>query len=188
MKEISLRAIRNAGFEIIKGVDGCYVYAPIILSRVDGGKLSDLDITTCYTHHDEQDIDEVDPCITFTILKDGREVEFDLNMREVKEYFEAYFENHPEELDDTLTIGDILRLENVRIEEKRKNLYKYAQVDLDTIHGEFESGNYITRDEQYNDDFDDPRFNIYKNDEIILDDVKDDKVREYLDKLAENYR
>lgn len=98
MKEITLKAIEKAGFEIIECVDDCYVSAPIDMKSVEGGKLSDLDIGTYDVDLNRQEITARDSWTTFTILQNGVEIDYDISMGEVKEYFEKYFKEHPEEL------------------------------------------------------------------------------------------
>lgn len=98
MKKITLEAITKAGFEIIENVDDCYVSAPIDMTSVDGGTLSDLNIGSYNVDLEKQEIETGDSQTTFTILKNEVEEECDISIDEVKEYFERYFEKYPEEL------------------------------------------------------------------------------------------
>lgn len=98
MKEITLKAIEKTGFEIIENVDDCYVSAPIVMDSIEGGKLSDLEIGSYDIDTDRQEIDGGNSWTTFTILQNGAEIEFDISIDRVKEYFKKYFKDHPDEL------------------------------------------------------------------------------------------
>lgn len=94
MKKISLKDITNAGFEIIEGVDDCFVTAPIDMTSVDIGMLSDLDIGTYDIIPDKQEIELGRESPVYIIYKNGISQDELRNLDEVKEYFEKYFEEH----------------------------------------------------------------------------------------------
>lgn len=98
MKEISLKAIENAGFKVVEGIEDCFVTAPIDMASVDGGMLSDLDIGTFDLDLDNQEIEAGDLPSTYAIFKDNDFQDELYSLDEVKEFFEEYFEEHPKEL------------------------------------------------------------------------------------------
>lgn len=82
---------------------------------------------------------------------------------------------------------DILRKEDISIEERRVGIYKYADVDLSTIKGDFKDGNYRTVNDQYNEEASDAFYNIYKGEELILCEVSDARVLDFINDLKERY-
>lgn len=98
MKEIPLKTIEKAGFEIIENMANCYVSAPVDMESVEGGKLSDFYIGVYNTRFNSQEIRTEFSYTSFTILRNGVIKEFNISIGAVKEYFKKYFKDHPEEL------------------------------------------------------------------------------------------
>lgn len=82
-----------------------------------------------------------------------------------------------------MRLSEILRKNEITIEEKSFNVIEYRDIDIDTIKDKFETYEYEATviDRQY--DASKVKFNILKNGNIILDSLTEKEVQEYIEKL-----
>lgn len=87
-----------------------------------------------------------------------------------------------------LSVGEILKKENITIIENSHYVLTYGEVDLDAVDENFGFGNYKVKslkNKLSNIEID---FSLYKDDKLILDCVSDKDVRKYIQKILKNYK
>ena len=87
-----------------------------------------------------------------------------------------------------LSVGEILKKENITIIENSHYVLTYGEVDLNVVDENFSFGNYKVKslkNKLSNIEID---FSVYKDDKLILDCVSDKDVRKYIQKILKNYK
>lgn len=86
-----------------------------------------------------------------------------------------------------LTVGEILKKENIKIIENSHYVLTYGEVDLDAVDDDFRFGNYKVKslkNKLSNIEID---FSVFKDDKLVLNYVSDKEVRKYIQKIIKNY-
>ena len=87
-----------------------------------------------------------------------------------------------------LTVGEILKKENIKIVENSHYILTYGEIDLDPANLDFNYGNYKVKKLQSKLSNIKIDFSVYKNDKLVLDCVSDSKVRKYIEKITKFYK
>lgn len=87
-----------------------------------------------------------------------------------------------------LTVGEILKKENIKIVENSHYILTYGEIDLDSVNLDFNYGNYKVKKLQSKLSNIKIDFSVYKNDKLVLDCVSDSKVRKYIEKITKFYK
>lgn len=87
-----------------------------------------------------------------------------------------------------LTVGEILKEENIIIVENTHYLLTYGEIDPDSVDLEFDYGNYKVKKLQSKLPRTEIDFSVYKNNKLVLDCVSDSKVRKYIKKIVKPYK
>lgn len=86
-----------------------------------------------------------------------------------------------------LTVGEILKKENIKIVENSHYVLTYGEIDLDSVDLDFNYGSYKVKKLQNKLSNIEIDFSIYKDNNLVLDGVQDSKVRKYIEKITKNY-
>lgn len=194
-KKIPLALIKDLGFEIIEVTCNCDKLRPINLDTIKGGFLLDFRRNNYIIEPNRNFFDDFNSEIKFTITRNGNIIKPKITIEEVKEYFNDYFEKHPEQLQQ-MTIVDVLELEHIEIEENFHNVLEYGKINIcdfdekiDDEDFNFSIGyGYDVPTVKSSYDNAEVDFTVYKDGEKILDCVPDSEVEEFIKSLIEKYR
>lgn len=194
-KKIPLALIKDLGFEIIEVTCNCDKLRPINLDTIKGGFLLDFRRNNYIIEPNRNFFDDFNSEIKFTITRNGNIIKPKITIEEVKEYFNDYFEKHPEQLQQ-MTIADVLELEHIEIEENTHNVLEYGEIDIYDLTNKIDDESFEFSPScgydipSLDSDYDGATvdFTVYKDGQKILDCVPEKDVDKFIKKLIEKYR
>lgn len=194
-KKIPLALIKDLGFEIIEVTCNCDKLRPINLDTIKGGFLLDFRRNNYIIEPNRNFFDDFNSEIKFTITRNGNIIKPKITIEEVKEYFNDYFEKHPEQLQQ-MTIADVLELEHIEIEENTHNVLEYGEINIYDLTNKIDDESFEfspscgydipSLDSDY--DYATVDFTVYKDGQKILDCVPEKDVDKFIKKLIKKYR
>lgn len=87
-----------------------------------------------------------------------------------------------------LTVGEILKKENIKIVENSHYVLTYGEIDPDSIDLDFDSRSYKVKKLQSKLSNIEIDFSVYKDNKPVLDCVPDSKVKKYIEKIVKPYK
>lgn len=87
-----------------------------------------------------------------------------------------------------LTVGEILKKENIKIVENSHYVLTYGEIDPDSVDLDFDYGSYKVKKLQNKLSNIEIDFSIYKDNNLVLDGVPDSKVRKYIEKIVKLHK
>lgn len=87
-----------------------------------------------------------------------------------------------------LTVGEILKKENIKIVENSHYVLTYGEIDPDSVDLDFNYGSYKVKKLQNKLSNIEIDFSIYKDNKMVLNGVPDSKVRKYIEKIVKPYK
>lgn len=87
-----------------------------------------------------------------------------------------------------LTVGEILKKENIKIVENSHYVLTYGEIDSDSVDLDFDYGSYKVKKLQSKLSNIEIDFSVYKDNKPVLDCVSDSKVRKYIEKIVKPYK
>lgn len=91
--EFTMRDVANEGFEIVEEIVDAWVTTPVDLNSVSRINIDNFDYGTYYIIDDEQSINADSSKTLFSLYKNGESLLMSVDLEEVKEYLNDYFEN-----------------------------------------------------------------------------------------------
>lgn len=91
--KFTMRDVANEGFEIVEEIVDAWVTTPVDLNSVSRININDFDYGTYYIIDDEQSINTDSSETLFSLYRKGENILMSVDLEEIKEYLNNYFEN-----------------------------------------------------------------------------------------------